>query len=68
MSTASQLRMYSEKRGSEQLKECYLALRQRVHELALDEGGRVVPEAELADVRAAVTGVWRDVFADVEDE
>ena len=26
------------------LKEAYLALRQRVHELALDEGGRVVPE------------------------
>ena len=50
------------------LKEAYLALRQRVHELALDEGGRVVPEAELAPVRDFVSGVWRDVFADVEGE
>jgi glutamate-ammonia-ligase adenylyltransferase len=50
------------------LKECYLALRQRVHELALDEGGRVVPAAELADVRAEVSSVWREVFADVEGE
>jgi hypothetical protein len=45
------------------LKEAYLALRERVHELALDEGGRVVPEPELDVVRDFVTGVWRDVFA-----
>ncbi len=38
------------------LKECYLALRQRVHELALDEGGRVVPEQEFAAVREYVAG------------
>ena len=50
------------------LKEAYLALRRRVHELALDEGGRVVPEAELAGVRDFVSGVWRDVFGDVEGE
>jgi glutamate-ammonia-ligase adenylyltransferase len=50
------------------LKDAYLALRRRVHELALDEGGRVVPEQELAAVRDFVIGVWRDVFADVEGE
>jgi glutamate-ammonia-ligase adenylyltransferase len=51
-----------------QLKEAYLALRQRVHELALDEGGRVVPEKELAAVRDFVSGVWREVFGGVEGE
>jgi glutamate-ammonia-ligase adenylyltransferase len=50
------------------LKEAYLALRKRVHELALDEGGRVVPEEELTAVRDFVSGVWRDVFGDVESE
>jgi [glutamine synthetase] adenylyltransferase / [glutamine synthetase]-adenylyl-L-tyrosine phosphorylase len=48
------------------LKECYLALRQRVHELALDEGGRVVPERDFAVVREHVRAVWHEVFADVE--
>jgi glutamate-ammonia-ligase adenylyltransferase len=48
------------------LKECYLTLRQRVHELALDEGGRVVPEQGFAAVREYVSGVWHEVFADVE--
>jgi glutamate-ammonia-ligase adenylyltransferase len=47
------------------LKDAYLALRQRVHELALDEGGRVVPEQEFAPVRGFVSDVWRGVFADV---
>jgi len=50
------------------LKEAYLALRQRVHELALDEGGRVVPESELATVRDFVRGVWGEVFGDLEGE
>jgi glutamate-ammonia-ligase adenylyltransferase len=50
------------------LKDAYLALRQRVHELALDEGGRVVPETELKAVRDFVRGVWREVFADVDGE
>jgi glutamate-ammonia-ligase adenylyltransferase len=50
------------------LKEAYLALRQRVHELALDEGGRVVPEPELAAVRDFVRGVWSEAFGDVEGE
>ena len=50
------------------LKECYLQLRQRAHELALDEGGRVVPETDFAAVRDYVSGVWHEVFADVEGE
>ena len=51
-----------------QLKQAYLTLRQRIHELALDEGGRVVPADELAAVREIVSGVWREVFAGVESE
>jgi glutamate-ammonia-ligase adenylyltransferase len=50
------------------LKDAYLALRRRVHELALDEGGRVVPEPELQAERDFVRGVWRDVFQDAEGE
>ena len=46
-----------------QLKDAYLALRQRVHELALDQRGRGVADTELRDVRAFVTGVWDEVFA-----
>jgi hypothetical protein len=48
------------------LKDAYLTLRKRVHELALDEGGRVVAATELRDVREWVTGVWDEVFADVQ--
>jgi [glutamine synthetase] adenylyltransferase / [glutamine synthetase]-adenylyl-L-tyrosine phosphorylase len=48
-----------------QLKDAYLALRRRAHELALDEGGRVVPAEELAAVRELVSGVWAEVFADL---
>ena len=44
------------------LKDAYLALRQRVHELALDERGRVARADELTDVRAFVTSVWNDVL------
>jgi [glutamine synthetase] adenylyltransferase / [glutamine synthetase]-adenylyl-L-tyrosine phosphorylase len=51
-----------------QMKQAYLTLRQRVHELALDEGARVVPNDELGEVRAFVTGVWAEVFAGVEGE
>jgi glutamate-ammonia-ligase adenylyltransferase len=50
------------------MKEAYLALRQRIHELALDEAGRVVPEQEFADLRAWVVGVWDEVFADAQPE
>ncbi len=51
-----------------EIKNAYLALRQRVHELALDEGGRVVPAEEFSAVRAFVAGLWQDVFGDVEGE
>ena len=47
---------------AERLIAAYLALRQRVHALALDERDRVVDAAELADVRAFVTACWDDVF------
>jgi glutamate-ammonia-ligase adenylyltransferase len=47
------------------MKEAYLALRQRIHELALDDGGRVVGEHEFGDLRAWVIGVWDEVFAGV---
>lgn len=50
------------------IKDAYLELRQRVHELALDEGGRVVPAEELTEVRAFVADLWREVFADVEGD
>ena len=50
------------------MKAAYLALRQRVHQLALDEGRRVVPGSEYAEVRQFVTGVWAEVFAGVEGE
>jgi glutamate-ammonia-ligase adenylyltransferase len=45
------------------LQEIYLALRQRVHELALDEKPRVVPAGELAEERRYVVAVWDEVFA-----
>ncbi len=44
------------------LKAAYIALRGRVHELALNEAPRVVDESELADERARVKGVWDEVF------
>jgi glutamate-ammonia-ligase adenylyltransferase len=50
------------------IKAAYLALRQRVHELALDEAGRVVGADEFVAERALVSGVWREVFADGEGD
>jgi [glutamine synthetase] adenylyltransferase / [glutamine synthetase]-adenylyl-L-tyrosine phosphorylase len=47
---------------AQDLKNAYLALRRRVHELALDERERVVGAGELADVRELVTSVWDEVF------
>jgi glutamate-ammonia-ligase adenylyltransferase len=44
------------------LAAAYLALRQRVHELALDEAGRVVPDTELAQERAFVVAAWKGAF------
>jgi glutamate-ammonia-ligase adenylyltransferase len=44
------------------LKEAYLALRERTHELALAEAGRVVPAAEFKEVRAWVVARWLETF------
>lgn len=44
------------------LREAYIALRGRVHELALNDSPRVVDDAELADQRARVTAIWGEVF------
>ncbi len=49
------------------LIDSYLALRQRIHELALDERGRVVADEEFRDVRALVSGIWREVFGTSDD-
>jgi glutamate-ammonia-ligase adenylyltransferase len=48
------------------MKESYLALRGRIHELALDDGNRVVAEDEFEDLRAWVIAVWDEVFAGVD--
>jgi glutamate-ammonia-ligase adenylyltransferase len=49
------------------IKQAYLAMRRRIHELALDAGGRVVPDHEFRDLRAWVGGIWDEVFAGVDD-
>jgi [glutamine synthetase] adenylyltransferase / [glutamine synthetase]-adenylyl-L-tyrosine phosphorylase len=41
----------------------YLALRQRLHELALDDGGRLVAQAEFDDDRNWVSSLWDDTFS-----
>ncbi|MEO8465863.1 MAG: bifunctional [glutamate--ammonia ligase]-adenylyl-L-tyrosine phosphorylase/[glutamate--ammonia-ligase] adenylyltransferase [Gammaproteobacteria bacterium] len=51
-----------------QVKDAYLALRQRVHELALDERRRVVAGTEFVEARAVVTDVWNEVFNGVAGE
>jgi glutamate-ammonia-ligase adenylyltransferase len=50
------------------LKETYLALRQRTHELALAEAGRVVPDEEFKELRGWVVARWLETFGpDGED-
>ena len=49
------------------MKEAYLALRGRIHALALDEGGRVVADSEFRELREWVVSVWAEVFAGVDD-
>jgi len=46
----------------DRLKDAYLALRHRTHELALDEVGRVVDDREFKELRAWIVSVWREVF------
>jgi len=44
------------------LIECYIRIRERLHELALDARQRIVPEETLAEERAFVTRLWHSVF------
>jgi glutamate-ammonia-ligase adenylyltransferase len=44
------------------LKEAYIALRQRSHELALDNRKRVVPEEEFAAIQRFVRGLWSEAL------
>ncbi len=48
----------------ESLIETYIRIRERLHELALAEQRRVVPQAELAAEREWVTSIWEETFAD----
>lgn len=45
------------------LTEGYLELRQRTHELALDDAGRVVPATEFRELRDWIVSIWNEVFA-----
>jgi glutamate-ammonia-ligase adenylyltransferase len=45
-----------------QLKAAYLALRGRVHELALDERPALAEAGEFAALRGRITSIWREVF------
>lgn len=45
-----------------ELKSAYLELRRKIHDLALDERGRVIPAGEMAEVRAFVVRSWDDVL------
>ncbi len=47
----------------QRLIDAYIRIRERIHELALDDQRRVVAEAEFAAERAWVTGVWEETFA-----
>ena len=46
------------------LKEDYLALRARTHELALADGGKCVPVGEYAELRERVVALWQQTFGD----
>ena len=48
------------------LREAYLTLRRKTHELALAEAGRIVEAAEFADLRDWVLARWRAVFGSSE--
>jgi hypothetical protein len=44
------------------LKEAYLTLRARTHELALDDAGRVVDEHEFENLRGWIVSVWQEAL------
>lgn len=45
------------------LKALYLRYRERSHELALDEGGRVVDAGDFAEPRAWIEDLWKEEFS-----
>jgi glutamate-ammonia-ligase adenylyltransferase len=47
---------------AEALKTCYLDVRHIVHDAALDDRRRVVPETEFAEQRRIVKAAWSRVF------
>jgi glutamate-ammonia-ligase adenylyltransferase len=48
----------------ESLIEIYIRIRERLHELALAGGGRVVDSSEFAQERELVTGLWNAALLD----
>jgi len=52
----------------EALTQAYLAYRSAAHQLSLQQQPDVVPAAEFADARAAVSQQWQALFAAVRDE
>lgn len=48
--------------AADDLKSCYLALRRRIHDLALDGGGRVVDNSEYGQERKIVRALWAQTF------
>ena len=49
------------------LKADYLALRAKAHELALSDGGRLVPAAPFAELRQRVCDLWAGAFGEPPD-
>ena len=48
---------------AQELTDCYLVLRQRLHELALNDQERLVSSDALSIERAAVVRYWREAFS-----
>ena len=46
------------------LKDDYLALRAKTHALALADGGKRVPAAELEALRTRIVALWRETFGE----
>lgn len=49
------------------LKEGYLALRAKTHELALADGGKRVPVGEFAALRERIVGLWNETIGEPAD-
>lgn len=46
------------------VKQAYLDLRARIHELALSDGGKLVAQTEFLELRSWILSVWNDVLGD----